>query len=146
MRALVLRNSVVGIDVRAHTVACNPHSKMERGVWGGACGQVGSIADPGEVERPFIVQPGSSIATSLSKGEAERKHVLLVEINAEKQFRMISRPLHVCRCHTFLIVPVVIQFWLELSLFRNVTFVTIHPTSSMRRQPTSRIRHGSVRW
>eukprot|EP00035_Acanthoeca_spectabilis_P024894 m.455897 g.455897 ORF g.455897 m.455897 type:complete len:668 (-) comp20957_c0_seq1:227-2230(-) len=63
--------------------------------------QVGAIGDPGEVERPYIVQPGSSIATSLSKGEAERKHVLLVEINSEKQFRMISRPLRTVRPFIF---------------------------------------------
>jgi len=62
---------------------------------------VGAISDPGEVERPYIVQPGSSIATSLSKGESERKHVLIVEINSAKQFRLVAKPLRTVRPFVF---------------------------------------------
>jgi double-strand break repair protein MRE11 len=39
-----------------------------------------------------VLQPGSSVATALSEGEAKRKHVFLLEI-ALQQFRVSEFPL-----------------------------------------------------
>lgn len=39
-----------------------------------------------------IIQPGSSVATALSEGEAKRKHVVLLEM-LEDKWRTIKYPL-----------------------------------------------------
>lgn len=43
-----------------------------------------------------MVQPGSSVATALSEGEAKPKHVLVLEI-FEEQWRTVKHPLQTVR-------------------------------------------------
>eukprot|EP00798_Chlamydomonas_sp_ICE-L_P028771 gene28771-31953_t len=65
-------------------------------------------ADPEEIQNPMakvdgsgragaiVVQPGSSVATSLSQGESVRKHCVLLEVMGS-QFRTIKYPLETVR-------------------------------------------------
>ncbi len=69
-----------------------------------ACGQ--RVCDPPTQEtnakdRGFtLCQPGSSVATALSEGEAKPKHVQLLEINGAA-FRLIKFPLETVRPFIF---------------------------------------------
>ncbi|KAJ3330652.1 Double-strand break repair protein mre11a [Blyttiomyces sp. JEL0837] len=48
----------------------------------------------------FVSQPGSSVATSLCEGEAEAKHVAILDILPDKQFRLEKIPLKTIRPFT----------------------------------------------
>eukprot|EP01147_Barroeca_monosierra_P010148 gene10148-2312_t len=50
----------------------------------------------------YITQPGSSVATSLSEGEAVRKHMGILEIRPNKEFRIRKIPLKTVRAFKFL--------------------------------------------
>lgn len=47
-----------------------------------------------------VLQPGSSVATALSEGEARRKHVVLLEVRAQ-DWRAIKLPLETVRPFAF---------------------------------------------
>ncbi|MEW5311761.1 MAG: hypothetical protein WDW38_003448 [Sanguina aurantia] len=47
-------------------------------------------------KRRSIIQPGSSVATALSEGEAKRKHVVCLEIMGDR-YRSVKYPLHSVR-------------------------------------------------
>jgi double-strand break repair protein MRE11 len=55
---------------------------------------------PHDTHRFFLTQPGSSVATSLSEGEAIKKHIALVEIN-ERSFKFTKIPLKTVRTFLF---------------------------------------------
>ena len=58
-----------------------------------------------------VVQPGSSVATALSEGEAKKKHVLVLEVLGE-QWRIVKRALETVR--PFLYDQVVLADRVEL--------------------------------
>ena len=47
-----------------------------------------------------VCQPGSSVATALSEGEAKRKHCYLLEVKAD-QYRLVSQRLDTVRPFVF---------------------------------------------
>ncbi len=60
-----------------------------------------SVAQAAESDKSFsILQPGSSVATALSEGEAKKKHVVILEILGE-QWRTFKFPLRTVRPFTF---------------------------------------------
>lgn len=60
-----------------------------------------SVAQAAEADGTFsILQPGSSVATALSEGEAKKKHVVVLEVLGD-QWRTFKFPLRTVRPFSF---------------------------------------------
>lgn len=66
-------------------------------VWGHEHDHQVCVNMPDNMPKPYIMQPGSSIATSLSEGESIKKHVVKLSINHQNLFKIEKIPLTTVR-------------------------------------------------
>ncbi|BDA49205.1 Double-strand break repair protein MRE11 [Coccomyxa sp. Obi] len=98
------------------------------------------IPDPtaAESDNSFsILQPGSSVATALSEGEAKKKHVVLLEILGD-QWRTFKYPLRTVRPFTFDQIVLADQEGLDPEKSEDVAAVIEQKVASMISQATAR--------